>query len=169
VVARGRAHCLEAVFAATTVLHQHGWPPLVLDLESQDGLDHVLFLYQRDGHWGTVARSRDEGLHGRRPVFRTIRALVESYMDPYVDGEGRVVGYGVADLDALGRTDWRFAEGDVWPVEKALLRMPHRRIRMPESRYRYFRDRYTELQARWGKPTRATIRRWYGEQVDHWL
>src|SRR5690606_259949 len=76
VMARGRAHCLEAVFVALTVMHQHGWPTWVLDLESQDGLDHVLFLYQRDGRWGTVARSRDEGLHGRRPIFRSVEALV---------------------------------------------------------------------------------------------
>ncbi len=167
-VARGRAHCLEAVFVAAAVLEQHGWPPLVLDLESQDGLDHVLWLYRQGGRWGTVARSRDEGLHGRRPVFPTIRALVESYMDPYVDATGRVVGYGVARLDTLVRADWRFADGDVWAVERALLRMPHRRIRMPEARYRACRDRYAELVARWGKPARGTVRRWYGAQVDAW-
>lgn len=169
VMARGRAHCLEAAFVATAVMHQHGWPPLVLDLESQDGLDHVLFLYQRDGRWGTVARSRDEGLHGRRPVFASVRALVESYMDPYVDATGRIVGYGVANLDALVRTDWRFGEGDVWAVERALLRMSHRGIRMPEVRYRAVRDRYAELRERWGPPTRATVRRWYGPQVNDWL
>ncbi|MBC7894456.1 MAG: hypothetical protein H7066_03530, partial [Cytophagaceae bacterium] len=82
VVQHGSAHCLEAVLFAATVLEQHGYPPLVLDLESQDKLDHVLFLYRQDGRWGTVARSRDEGLHGRKPVFRSLRALVNSYMDP---------------------------------------------------------------------------------------
>lgn len=168
VMARGRAHCLEAVFVALTVLHQHGWPTWVLDLESQDGLDHVLFLYQRHGRWGTVARSRDEGLHGRPPVFASVEALVQSYMDPYVDATGRIVGYGVADLDQLVRTDWRFADDDVWAVEKALLRMPHRRIAMPTARYRLMRDRYADLSARWGKPTARTVRRWYGAQAERW-
>ncbi len=168
VLQRGRAHCLEAVFVALTVMHQHGWPTWVLDIESQDGLDHVLFLYQRDGRWGTVARSRDEGLHGRPAVYRSVAALVESYMDPYVDATGRIVGYGVADLDQLVRTDWRFGEGDVWAVEKALLRMPHQRIVMPAARYTAVRDRYAELYERWGKPTARTVRRWYGAQVEGW-
>ena len=58
VVGSGRAHCLEAVLFAATVLEQHGYPALALDLESQDGLDHVLFIYQENGRWGTVALSR---------------------------------------------------------------------------------------------------------------
>jgi hypothetical protein len=167
-VARGRAHCLEAVLVAATVMHQRDWPPLVLDLESQDGLDHVLWLYQVAGRWGTVARSRDEGLHGRPAVYPTVRALAESYLDPYVDATGRIVGYGVADLDQLTRVDWRFAPGDVWGVERALIRMPHRRLRMPERRYQDVLARYLDFTARWGKPTARTVRRLYGAQVDGW-
>jgi len=48
VVSHGRAHCLEAVLFAATVLEQHGYPALALDLESEDGLDHVLFIYRED-------------------------------------------------------------------------------------------------------------------------
>lgn len=135
VVQHGSAHCLEAVLFAATVLEQHGYPPLVLDLESQDKLDHVLFLYRQDGRWGTVARSRDEGLHGRKPVFRTLRALVNSYMDPYVDGGGRIVGYGTTNLDDVVRTDWRLGTRNMWSVEQALIRMPHQRVRMAQPRY----------------------------------
>jgi hypothetical protein len=52
VVRHGEAHCLEGALAAATILEQHGDPPIVLDLASQDKLDHVLFLYRRDGRWG---------------------------------------------------------------------------------------------------------------------
>jgi hypothetical protein len=167
---RGRAHCLEAVLVAATVLDQHGWPPLVLDIESQDGLDHVLLLYRVDGRWGTVARSRDAGLHGRRPVYRSIRDLVESYFDPYVDGTGRITGYGTANLDELVRVDWRLAEHDVRAVERALIRMPHRRIVMPEARYRWWLRRYERLKARTGRaPTVRNMRAWYGAQTRPWL
>ena len=69
VVAHGTAHCLEAAITAAVVLEQHGYPPLVMSLESIDALDHVVFVYERRGRWGSVARSRDPGLHGRRPVF----------------------------------------------------------------------------------------------------
>jgi hypothetical protein len=56
VVEQGKASCLEAALTAATILEQHGYPPLLLDLESQDDLDHVLFLFQRKGRYGTVAR-----------------------------------------------------------------------------------------------------------------
>ena len=136
VIRHGSAHCLEGALSAATILEQHGYPPLLLDLESQDQLDHVLFLFKQRGCWGTVARSRDAGLHGRKPVFRTIRHLVMSYVDPYVDGSGRITGYGVADLRTLVKGDWRLSTRNVWEVERALIKMPHRKIRTSERRYK---------------------------------
>src|SRR5204862_44060 len=102
----GTAHCLEATFIAAAILGVHGHPPLVLSLESKDGLDHVLFLFKSGRRWGTIGRSRDEGLHGRPPRFRSIRELVWSYFDPYVDKSGRITGYAVASLDDTGGR-WR--------------------------------------------------------------
>jgi hypothetical protein len=118
VVRRGEAHCLEAALAAAAVLEQHGHPPLLMSLESQDKLDHVVFVFRRRGLWGAVARSRDLGLHGRLPVFRTLRALAWSYFDTYVDHTGRITGYGLGDLRELGGYDWRFSERNVWKVER---------------------------------------------------
>src|ERR671938_1501075 len=109
VVQRGEAHCLEAALVATVILEQHGYPPLLLSLESQDKLDHVIFVFQQRGLWGSVGRSRDLGLHGRRPVFRTLRQLAWSYFDTYVDHTGRITGYGVTSLYELGGYDWRFS------------------------------------------------------------
>jgi len=73
------AHCLEAALAAAAILEQHGFPPLVMSLKSIDYLDHVIFVYCKRGRWGSIARSRDPGLHGRKPVFRSVRALAMSY------------------------------------------------------------------------------------------
>src|SRR5262245_44241660 len=136
VVRKGCAHCLEAALFAAVVLEQHGYPPLVLSFESIDQLDHVIFLYRRRGRLGSVARSRDPGLHGRRPVFQTPMALARSYVDPYVDFTGRVTGYAVVDLRILGNYDWRLAETNVWKVERMLLDYPHRRIATSDIRYR---------------------------------
>lgn len=149
VVRHGSAHCLEAALAGAVILEQHGYPSLLLDLESQDSLDHVVFLYQRDGKWGTVARSRDPGLHGRKPVFGTIRELVESYAEPFVDLTGRLVGFGVYDLTVLGRYDWRLSARNVWRVQRALIEMPHRRFRMTNQRYRFWHDRYRAYKKRY--------------------
>lgn len=142
VVRTGTAHCLESALAAAVVLEQHGYPPLVLSFESIDKLDHVLFVYQERGRWGSVARSRDPGLHGRKPVFRTARALALSYVDPYVDFSGRVTGYAVADLRQLGSYDWRRSAGNIWKVERVLLEHPHRAIRSSDARIDRLRARY---------------------------
>src|SRR6516225_11685354 len=66
VVRHRTAHCMEAALTAAVILEQHGYPPLVLSFESIDELDHVLFVYRRHGRWGSIARSRDPGLHGRK-------------------------------------------------------------------------------------------------------
>ena len=129
VVGTGTAHCLEAALFAAVVLEQHGFPPLVLSFESVDLLDHVIFVYQRRGQWGSIARSRDPGLHGRQPLFATPRALALSYVDPYVDYTGEVQGYAVVDMRRLGDYDWRFSAVNVWKAERLLLDYPHRRIR----------------------------------------
>jgi hypothetical protein len=143
VVSHHTAHCLEAALSAAVTLEQHGYPPLVLSFESIDELDHVIFVYRRAGRWGSVARSRDPGLHGRRPVFKTARALARSYFDPYVDFTGRVTGYAVVDLGVLmGQYDWRLSERNVWKVERLLLEWPHRRIRSSDRRVDRLRARY---------------------------
>ena len=64
------AHCLEATLFAATVLEQHGYPPLVLSFESIDELDHVIFVYKRNGLVGLRRSLPRPGLHGRKPVFR---------------------------------------------------------------------------------------------------
>lgn len=143
VVRHGMAHCLEAALAAAVILEQHGWPPLVLSFESIDELDHVIFVYQSRGRWGSIARSRDPGLHGRRPVFRTARALALSYVEPYVDFTGRITAYAVVDLrDLMGAYDWRLSMRNVWKVERALLEYPHKPIRSSDQRIDRLREWY---------------------------
>ncbi len=145
VVRHNTAHCLEAALVAAVILEEHGYPPLVLSFESKDGVDHVIFVFRRRGRWGAVARSRDAGLHGRKPVFRSIRDLVWSYFDPYVDFTGRITGYQLVDLRALGGYDWRLALTNMWKVENYLLEIPHRRLRSSNRRYRRLLARFREF------------------------
>ena len=142
VVRHHTAHCLEAALAAAVILEAHGYPPLVLSFESIDNLDHVLFVYRRNGQWGSIGRSRDPGLHGRKPVFRTPRDLALSYVDPYIDYTGRITGYAVVDLRILGAYEWRVSEQNVWKVERVLLEYPHAPIRSSDERIRRLRKRY---------------------------
>jgi len=162
VIQRGAAHCLEAALTAAVILEHHGYPPLVMSFESIDELDHVLFVYRERGRWGSIGRSRDPGLHGRKPVFATPRALALSYVDPYIDFTGRITGYTVADLRQLGNYDWRLSPGNVWKVERMLLQLPHRPIRSSDARIDRLRKRYREYRARYGrKPV-------YYPRMDRW-
>src|ERR1700730_6904206 len=129
------APCLEAALAAAVRLEKHGNSALMVSFESKDVVDHVIFVFRHGGRWGAVARSRDAGLHGRKPVFRSIRDLVWSYFDPYVDSTGRITAYQLVDLRALGKYDWRLALTNIWKVENYLLKIPHRRLRSSNRRY----------------------------------
>jgi hypothetical protein len=149
VVREGCAHCLEAALFAAVVLEAHGYPPLVLSFESIDELDHVIFVYRRGGRWGSVARSRDPGLHGRKAVFASPRTLALSYFDPYIDFTGRITGYAVVNLaEVMNRCDWRLSEENVWKVERVLLDHPHRSIASSDRRVDALRARYRAFRAR---------------------
>lgn len=149
VVRTGTAHCLEAALAAAAIMEQHRYPPLVLSFESIDLLDHVIFVYRAPTGWGSVARSRDPGLHGRLPRFASPRALALSYVESYVDLTGGIKAYAVVDLRVLGNYDWRLSDKNVWKVEQVLLDWPHRRL-VPSARtidamrrrYRRFLDEH---------------------------
>lgn len=156
VMKTGEAHCLEAAVGAAVILEQHGLPPLLMDLESVDLLDHVIFVFKQDGRWGSIGRSRDIGLHGRKPVFRTLRELAWSYFDPYVDFTGRLKGYGLTSLYDLGNYDWRFSPRNMSKIENHLRSIPHKPLHSSDRRYakllaRYhaYKKRYTDRSPRY--------------------
>ena len=154
---------MEAALAAAVILEYHGYPPLVMSLESVDFLDHVLFVYRRQQRWGSVARSRDPGLHGRKPVFRTARDLALSYVDPYVDLTGRIAAYAVVDLRVLRGYDWRLSTRNVWRVERLLQDYPHRPIRSSDRRIDNLRRRFLAFKDRY--PDRKPL---YFTGRDRW-
>ncbi len=129
-----KAHCLEAAFATAAILELHNYPPLVMSLESQDGTDHVLFVFKSRGRWGAVGHSRDPGLFGREPLFRSIRDLAWSYYDPYIDGSSKLTAYQIANLDDA-KCNWRTSSHNVWKAEKYLLKIKHRELKSSQNRY----------------------------------
>lgn len=141
VLLRGSAHCLEATFLAAAILEHHGFPPLALSLESQDRLDHVLYAFRWRGRWGAIGRSRDEGLNGRAPVFRSVRELAWSYFDPYVDKTGKLTAYQLVHLDDSG-TDWRASKRSVWKAERWLGKVRHKKMHSSRERYRRLLENY---------------------------
>jgi len=163
-VKRNEAHCLEAAVGAAVILEQHGYPPLLLDLESYDLLDHVIFVFQQDGLWGSIGRSRDIGLHGRKPLFRSLRDLTWSYFDPYVDMSGRIKGYGLTNLYDLGNYDWRLSPRRMSKIEDHLRELPHKKIYSSDKRYERLHARYKKYKRRY--PDRSPS---YYDNRNQWM
>lgn len=138
---RGTLHCFEAALAAAAILEHQGYPPLIVSFDSVDNLDHVIFVFKERGRWGAVARSRDDGLHGRPPIYRSIRDLVWSYFDPYVDKAGRIKGYQLAHLDDTG-ADWRASKRNVWKAERYLIDLKHTKLKSSNARYKKLHREY---------------------------
>jgi len=164
VLEKNEAHCLEAAVAAAVILEQHGYPPLLLDLESIDLLDHVIFVFRQHGRWGSIGRSRDIGLHGRKPLFRSLRQLVWSYFDPYIDMTGRIKGFGLTSLYDLGSYDWRFNRKNMHKIEDHLRAIPHRKLRSSDRRYDYWHERYQKYKKRF--PDRSPS---YYDSRSQWM
>ena len=96
---------------------------------------------------------------GRRPVFRSVRDLAWSYVDPFVDRTGRVRGYAAFDLRDLRGVDWGLSRRNVWRVEEALLRNPHRPLRASDARHARWHARYLAWKAE--RPGEEPPRRFY--------
>lgn len=140
-IRKGEAHCFEAAFIAAAILEHRGYPPFVVSIESKDHLDHVIFVFKDRGRWGSVAHSRDEGLNGRPAIYRSLRELVMSYFDPYIDKTGRIQGYQLAHLDDAG-VNWRFGRQNLWKAEQYLIDLPHRKLRTSDRRYQKYHQIY---------------------------
>ena len=147
VVQTRSAHCLEGAVTAAVILEQYGYPPLILDIVSRSNPDHVVYLYRskRTALWGSIGKSKDPGLCGRKAVFRTVHGLLYSYFDPFIDHDGKIVGYGVGNLHDLGNYDWRFSKRNLWRLERFFNEIPHKRVRSSKQRYQYWLKRYMEF------------------------
>jgi hypothetical protein len=80
-------------------------------------------------------------LHGRKPVYRSLRNLALSYYEPYIDKTGCITGYQVAHLDD-SKSDWRFSKKNVWKAEQFLIDIKHVAIKFNKKRYKKIHKKY---------------------------
>jgi hypothetical protein len=142
VLREGTSHCLEGAVFAAAALRVLGFPPLLLDLEAVQDTDHVIAVYRIEGRWGAIAKSNFSGLRYREPVYRSIRELVMSYFEGYVNfrGERTLRAHSrpvnLARFDARG---WMTSDGDVWWIAESLVSVPHVRLLTPAMERRLVR------------------------------
>src|SRR5262245_5312486 len=130
VLVEGTAHCLEGAVFAAAALRALGYPPLLLDLEAVQDTDHVVAVYRRRGHWGAIAKSNFATLRYREPVHRTLRELVMSYFEGYVNlrGDRTLRAYSrPVDLSRFDRRHpgWMTSADDLWWIPEHLLGIAH--------------------------------------------
>jgi len=110
-----QGHCLDGGFLAALLLWSLGFPPLVLDLTPDPGMDddHVLALYRVNGRWGAVAKSNYVNLGFREAVYKNLRELAMTYFEHYINpkGEKTLRGYTrPLDLSKYPDTSWPYDE-----------------------------------------------------------
>ncbi len=131
VLRENTAHCLEGAIFAAAALRVNGFKPLLWDLEAVRDTDHVLAIYQYDGHWGSIAKSNFAGLRFREPVYRSLRELAMSYFDNYYNllGERTLRAFSrPVDLSRFDRLHWMTTDKPVWFIAEHLCYIPHTRL-----------------------------------------
>jgi hypothetical protein len=111
VLRQRQAHCLDGGLFAVAALRRIGFPPLIVDLQPDPGMDddHVLAVYKIEDSWGAVAKSNYSGLRFREAVYRDLRELVMSYFEDFFNVDGlRTLRFYTRpiNLKKFDRVDW---------------------------------------------------------------
>lgn len=130
-------HCFDGALFGAAALRRLGYPPLIVDLlpEPLTDDDHMLAIFQHNGHYGAVAKSNFVGLRYREPVYRSLRELVMSYFEDFFNalGQKTLRGYSVplnlAAFDALG---WEVNDAGADAIEKRTESLRDYRLLTPE-------------------------------------
>jgi len=136
VLREGTAHCLEGAIFAAAALRVLGFPPLLLDLEAVQDMDHVIAVFRVRERWGAIAKSNHSGLRYREPVYESKRELVMSYFEGYLNfrRERTLRAYSrpvnLASFDRR-RPGWMVSEADLWWIPEHLVDIPHVRLLTP--------------------------------------
>jgi hypothetical protein len=131
VLRENTAHCLEGSIFAAAAMRANGFPALIWDLEAEHDTDHVIAIYQVDGHWGAVAKSNYTGCRYREPVYRSLRELAMSYFNIYFNLRRERTLRTFSRPVNLARFDdqqWMTTEKPIWFIVYYLLEIPHTKL-----------------------------------------
>lgn len=129
-----RAHCFDGALFAAAALRRLGQPPLILDMRAHNDDDHVIALFQIDGHWGAIAKSNTTVLRYREPVYKSLRELVMSYFDFYynLNGDKALREFsGRVDLRKFDQLGWMSEDAGLETIAEYLDKVRHTQILTP--------------------------------------
>jgi len=129
-----KAHCMEGALFGALALAYHGWKPLILDLKvdnTNHDFDHVVAVFQIDGRWGAISKTRHAVLRYRDPIYKSIRELVMSYFHEYFIASGKKTlrSYSTKPFDLSKISpDWITSEKHLFDLAEQLDSAPHTKI-----------------------------------------
>ena len=129
VLKENKCHCIEGAILAALILRIHGYPPLLVDLTaSKSDFDHVIAVFQKNRKWGAISKTNHVMLRYREPVYESIRELVMSYFNEYLNDSGKKTLRSYSepvDLTIFDYQDWMSSENEVWEIPNYLVEVPH--------------------------------------------
>ena len=128
VIKKKSAHCFEGALFSAACLEFLGHKPLLVDMKAWNDDDHVIAVFNKNGHWGAVAKSNFTTLRYREPVYRTVRELVMSYFDFYfnLNGDKSLRSYSrPLDLSVFNARNWSTTDEDLEYIGDKLESMHH--------------------------------------------
>jgi len=135
VMRRGKAQCYSGVLFACAALRELGYAPRLMWIDAVTDDGHCLALYEKDGLWGSIAKSNYTTLRSREPIYPYL-ALGLSYFEGYFNQYGKrtMRAFTVPiELEKFESRGWRFNEGPLSYIDRAIDTAP-RAWKLPRER-----------------------------------
>lgn len=127
-LAMGKSHCLEGALIAALALWLVGEQPILMDLKTCNGDDHVVALFRKNGYWGAISKTNHAVLRYREPIYKTLRELALSYFHEYFDnktGKKILRSYSKAFNLSKLKKNWVTAEEELFWLSEQIDTSPH--------------------------------------------
>ena len=122
VMQQKKAQCYSGALFAAAALRELGHPAQIMWIDAVNDDGHCLALYQRNGLWGSIAKSNFTTLRSREPIYPYL-ALGLSYFDGYYNVSGKRTMRAFTepiDLETFEPRGWRFSPGKLLYVDHAI-------------------------------------------------
>ena len=125
------ANCFEGALFAAAALRVLGYPPLIVDFLAHNDDDHVIAIFKHNNLFGAVAKSNTTTLRFREPVYRSLRELILSYFEFYINtiGEKTLRSYSnPVNLAKFDKYNWMNTDEDLEFIGDYLFTIYHHPI-----------------------------------------
>ncbi len=131
VIKKNAANCFEGALFAAAALQTLGYKPLIVDLAADNDDDHVIAIFKQNNRYGAIAKSNTTTLRFREPVYRSLRELVMSYFDFYINtfGEKTLRSYSnPVNLSRFDKFNWAATSEDLGFIGDYLYTIKHHKL-----------------------------------------